>query len=403
MNNFWSLVDFEYKKILTRKSVLIAICVAFLCILLTNSLMVMGSDPITGMSSYDTMRMDKKYELELSGRPLDAALILEAAKMYRKIPDDVSPYTSSKDYQQYARPYAAVYNLINSAYASRGSAFDLADFQTISKADAEDYYNIRAMQYRVNLENNDLYSQANVETVLALDKEVSKPFTMQYADGYLRFFAFSVTNAFIVMFLIAFILSPIFSEEYQIGTDSLILTSKNGKDSQAFAKLFTAVSFSVAMAFLFLLIGYLQCMMIYGFEGANAQIQLHIPLLTYHFTMIEVAGLLFITTIFGAFLMTGICVCLSSALNKSVVVLAICVIVILLGMFNGLSVPGFEKLRYFLPSSMGTYFDVIVNQFSFHVFGTQVMLYQMVCIVAFVVGSILLLIALRNFKHHQIG
>lgn len=323
--------------------------------------------------------------------------------MYRKIPDDVSPYTSSKDYQQYARPYEVVYNLINSAYASRGSAFDLADFQTISKADAEDYYNIRAMQYRMNLVNNDLYSQANVETFLALDKEVSKPFTMQYADGYLRFFAFSVTNAFIVMFLIAFILSPIFSEEYQIGTDSLILTSKNGKDSQAFAKLFTAVSFSVAMAFLFLLIEYLQCMMIYGFKGDNAQIQLHIPLLTYHFTMIEVAGLLFITTIFGAFLMTGICVCLSSALNKSVVVLAICVIVILLGMFNGLSVPGFEKLRYFLPSSMGTYFDVIVNQFSFHVFGTQVMLYQMVCIVAFVVGSILLLIALRNFKHHQIG
>lgn len=51
MNNFGSLVGFEYKKILTRKSVLIAIGVAFLCILLTNSLMVMGSDSITGMSS----------------------------------------------------------------------------------------------------------------------------------------------------------------------------------------------------------------------------------------------------------------------------------------------------------------------------------------------------------------
>lgn len=403
MNNFWSLVGFEYKKIFARKSVIFAICLGLFCVILSISLIVMGNDSVTGMSNYDTMLMDKEYELELSGRPLDANLILEAAQMYRKIPTDVYPYSSSKEYQQYARPYTSVYNLIDSAYASRGDAFDLADFQNISKEDARNYYKIREMQYKVYLENNDLYGQANVEKVFTLDSEVSKPFTMQYIDGYLRFFAFSVTNAFIVMFLIGFILSPIFSEEYQIGTDSLILTSKNGKHLQVFAKLATAISFSTAMTLTFLIIGYSLCMMIFGFEGANAQIQLHMPLITYHFTMLEVVGLLFITTILGSFLMTGICVYLSSALNKSVVVLAICVIVILLGMFNGIAVPGLEKIRYFLPSSMGTYFDVIVNQFSFSVFGTQVMLYQMVCIVAFIVGSILLFLAYGNFKRHQVG
>lgn len=403
MNNFWNLVGFEYKKIFTKKSVPISICLAVLTTILTILLVVMGSDTLTGMSSYDTMLMDKEYELELAGRPLDAALILEASTAYREIPDDVYPYNGSKEYLQYARPYSSVYNLLNSAYANRGNAFDITDFQNISLTDATAYYEIRETQYRANLENNDMYSQANVEKVIALDAEVTKPFTMQYVDGYLRFFAFSTTNAFIVMFLIGFILSPLFSEEYQRGMDSLILTSKNGKRTQVLAKLVTAVSFSIAIAFIFLLIGYLLCMIVYGAEGANAQIQLHIPLITYNFTMLEVVGLLFVTTIFGSFLMTGICVCLSSIMDKSVAVLAICVVVIILGMVNGVALPGFEKVRYFLPSPMATYFDVITNQFSFNVLGTQVMLYQMVCIVAAVIGSALLLFAYRNFKRHQVS
>lgn len=402
MNNFWNLVGFEYKKIFTKKGVPISICLAILTTILTILLVVMGSDTLTGMSSYDTMLMDKEYELELAGRPLDAALILEASAAYREIPDNVYPYTGSKEYLQYARPYSSVYNLINSAYANRGNDFDITDFQSISLADATAYYEIRETQYRANLENNDMYSQANVEKVMALDAEVTKPFTMQYVDGYLRFFAFSTTNAFIVMFLIGFVLSPLFSEEYQRGMDSLILTSKNGKRTQVLAKLVTAVSFSIAIAFIFLFIGYFLCMIVYGAEGANAQIQLHIPRITYNFTMLEVVGLLFVTTIFGSFLMTGICVYLSSIMDKSVTVLAICVVIIILGMVNGVTLPGFEKVRYFLPSPMATYFDVI-NQFSFHVLGTQVMLYQMVCIVAAVIGSALLLLAYGNFKRHQVS
>lgn len=403
MNNFWSLVRFEYQKVFSRKSVLAAIFLGVLIIAPTILLFVMGNDPVTGMSSYDTMRMDRAYDRALAGRPLDAALILEASKAYQKIPTDVYPYSSSEEYQQYARPYSSVSNLVDSAYAGRGKPFDVTDFQTISAEDANAYYEKRIAQYRANLENNALYSQNNIEKVLSLDNEVTKPFTMQYIGGYVRFFSFSATSAFTIMFLIGFILSPMFSEEYQRGMDSLILTSKNGKRSQIFAKLFTAFSFSTAMTVLFLAFGYLLCMMIYGFEGGNAQIQLHIPLLTYHFTMLECVGILFLTTLFGSFLMTGICIFLSSVWNKAAAVLAVCVIIIILGMVNGIMPPALEKIKYFLPSPMGTFYDVILTQLSFPIFGTQLMLYQTVCLAASITASILSVLAYRNFKHHQVG
>jgi len=144
-------------------------------------------------------------------------------------------------------------------------------------------------------------------------------------------------------------------------------------------------------------------MYIFGFQGANAPIQLHVPLLTYDFTMAQGVILLFITTLFASFLMTGICVYLSSAMRKPISVLAISVIIILLGMFNGIAIPGFEKVRYFLPSSMGTYFDVVLKQFSWRVFGVDIMLYQAVCIVAFAVGTALISLTYRHFKRHQVA
>lgn len=153
----------------------------------------------------------------------------------------------------------------------------------------------------------------------------------------------------------------------------------------------------------YLTIGSLLCMLIYGFDGANAPIQLHIPLLTYHFTMFEAVILLWITTIFGGFFMTGICLFLSSAMHKSIAVLALNIIIILLGVFKGIFPSVIEKIRYFLPSPMASYFDVVLNQYSWNVFGIDIWLYQAVCIVAFTVGSLLLLLAYRNFRTHQAG
>lgn len=403
MHNFWDLVRFEYKKIFVRKSVWISIVLTMAATVFSVCGLIIGSNPATGMSNYAEMLMDKEYKMALSGRPLDGDLILEASKAYQTVPDDVYPYSDSEEYQRYARPYSSVYALIDSAYAERGHGFNIDNLQTISAEDAHGYYEKRITQYRLNLENNPMFTQENVDRVIEADRRVQKPFIMAYTEGYERFFSFTTTNAFIVMFLIAFMLSPMFVNEYSQKTDSLILSSKNGKSSLICAKVFTGVSFSVLLSAAFLTAGYLLCMWVYGFEGANSPIQMHVPLLTYNFTMLEAVGILFITTILGSLLMTGICLCLSSVMNNSIVVLAVNVTVILLGMFNGIFPGSAEKIRYFLPSPMGTYFDVILKQYSWNIFGVEIWLYQAVCITAAAAGSLLLLLACRNFMRHQAG
>jgi len=274
---------------------------------------------------------------------------------------------------------------------------------TISKDLANAYYEKRIAQYKRNLENNPHFSPQNIERIMQSDSNVEKPFIMEYTLGYERFFSLSTTNAFIIMFLISFILSPIFVNEYSQKTDSLILSSKNGKHSQILAKIFTGISFSLLLSLFLSLVGYVLCMFIYGFDGANAPIQLHIPLITYNFTMLEVVLLLCITTAFGSLLMTGICLFLSSVINRSIVVLAISVTIILSGMFNNLLPDSLYKAKFFLPSSMGTYFDIVLNQYSWNIFGINLWLYQAVCIIAFIIGSALLTLSYYKFKNHQIS
>ena len=406
MNNFWSLVGFEYKKIFVRKSVIISIALSIVVVLLSGVTMLLGSNNMsdfqdTEMTNYEEMRMDKAYQLALSGRPIDGELILEASNAYSKIPTDIYPYTDSEEYQKYARPYTFLLHMVDSAYTTRNDPFGYLDFQIISEDLAHSYYEKRAEQYRLNLENNPLFTQENVEIVMELDDKVEKPIIIQYDEGYTRFLALSTSNALIIMILIAFIVSPMFSEEYQKRTDSLILTSKYGKNKQILAKLFTGVSIGVIITFVLMLACYLACMLGYGFEGANAAIQNYVGLTTYNFTMLDVVMLLFITTTFGSFFMVAISLFLSSAISKSIAALAISMVIAILGMINGVTLPGFEKVRYFLPTAMGGFWDV-TTQFAWSIFGINIMLYQAVCIVAFVIGTALLILTYRNFKKHQV-
>lgn len=401
MNNFWSLVGFEYKKIIMRKSVIIAIIICIGLSAFTAVSFAFGTS-WQGLSGYEELMIDKENHIALSGRVLNGDLILEASEAYQTIPNDVYPYSFSDEFQQNARPYEFVYRLIDSAFVERGSAFDMNDFQNISKEDANSYYDKRISQYRTNLENNSLFTQENIERIIALDDEVEKPFVLAYIDGYDRYLQLSQTNIILIILLICFIISPIFSNEYQTGTANLILTSKNGKKSQIFAKMFASISLTALLVVGVLLTCYIAMIMFYGSHGANAQIQLLIPLTTYNFTLIEVCGLLFVTTLFGAILMTAVAMFISSVSRRSFISLTACVVFILAVMYKlPINSDFYYKALKFSPYAMGNLNEMLL-QLSFNVFGIEVWLYQAVCIVALVVSSLLLLLTYQSFKRHQV-
>lgn len=408
MNNFWSLVGYEYKKLLCKKSVIIAGMAAFAITIFSCFAMVIGSSNEQGnhytenMSNYEAMLLDKSYEQTFAGRELNTELILEASRAYQKVDLNVPTYSKTQSYQKYGRPYRSIYYLVDSAYARRGNAFNVQDFQNISKEEASNYYAIREHQLRENLTNNPLYSIEDVDQILAMDKDVKKPFVMWYTDGYQRFFALSITTMMAILFLISLIISPIFSGEYSRHTDSLILTAKNGKRSLIKAKIFAALSISTGMTLIFLLSTYLTCMGIYGFEGTHAQIQLLIPLITYDWTLLETAGILLVTSLLGGIFHTAICMSISAHAKKTVIPMAVSTILIMMGMFNGIQLPFFEEAKYFLPISMGSFYDTLSIPSIIRWFGVGIPVYQAICIGACMMSTLLIIVTIKGFKRHQV-
>lgn len=406
MNNFWTLVGFEYKKIFHKKSAIITVALALAMVIYFCIIMVIGNSNqsnyyVKDMSAYDAMLIDKGYEKAFDGRELDGNLILETSKAYQKIDKNVARYTESEGYQKYARPYSSIYTIIDSAYAQAGNAFNVEDLQNISEEDANNYYSIRENQYRANLTNNSLFSTSDVEKVMQLDENVKKPFIMSYKDGYQRFFSLSAMTMVLILCVISFCISPIFSDEYSKKTDSLILTSKNGRKYIIYAKMFASISACFGLTVLFIFSAYITCMAVYGFDGTNSQIQLLLPAITYDFTMFDTTILITMTSIFGALLHTAVCMVISSITKNSIIPMAITSITILVGLFNGIGNDFFVKLRHFFPSAMGSFWD-ITTQLVFDVFGIQVMLYQITCVVSFIIGAVCLIFAFKNFKRHQI-
>lgn len=417
MTNFWSLVGFELKKFFNRKPAIIFLVVSFFIVVLSCFGMVIGKNKSSnyyttqGMSNYDIMKMDRENERKLEGRELNAELILEASNAYKRIDENTTNYeryTETEEYQKYARPYSSVYNLVAqfglAQYGSLqyGKDFDGNDFENIIYDMANMIYDYRENQYKQNLTNNPLFSASDVEKVMSLDENVQKPFIMSYTDGYKRFFALIMTTVAIILLVISFWLSPIFSNEYANRMDTIILTTKNGKQSFIYAKIVSSLIISFSITLVFLITSYFVCMGIYGFDGTNAQIQLYVPSLTYNFTMLDTTILMIIISLFAVYLHTSICLFVSSISRNALVPMSISGVLIVLGWFNFSNNVLIMKLRYFLPSSMGTFWDVIATQLVFDFLGKQFMLYQAVMIVSFVVGSILILLTYKNFKKHQI-
>lgn len=408
MNNFWELASFELKKILFKKSVILAIILALATIVFSSFSMIIGGNSQSNyntkrLSNYESMLLDKGYEKELEGRKLDGKLILEASAAYKKvdISSTIGKYTDTSEYQNYARKYMSVFHIVDAAYAKPSKSFDVVDFQNITEEMANNYYTYREKQYIANLTNNPFFSDSDIKKIMSLDTEVEKPFTMYYTDGYERFLVLSITTSLMALLVLSFSLSPIFSNEYAMGTDALILTTKNGKNTLIQAKIFSSLVFTFSLMLLFNLVVYFSSMAIYGFDGGIAQIQLMIPALTYNFTMIETVILIIITSLFAAFLHTSLCLFVSSLSNNSIVPMTITTVLLILGMFNGPSIEFFVKLKCFLPISMGSFWDM-TTQYVFNIFSLQIMLYQAVCIVALIVGTLLLAGSYRNFKTHQV-
>ncbi len=73
----------------------------------------------------------------------------------------------------------------------------------------------------------------------------------------------------LLIFVIIFGLCGVFSTEYNLGTDSLLMATKKGKKQLAASKILTGIIYSSICTFLAALVSYIPSLIILGFDGGN--------------------------------------------------------------------------------------------------------------------------------------
>ena len=405
MKEFWTLVSFEYRKILGKRSVKIALLLTLFLSVFSIWGTLMGSYYIEGElfeSNAEAMKKDRAYARELSGRILDDKLLMETADAYQTIPDSAAVYQSTEEYQKNARKYSSIYSLARQVYDTPNVRFGAPEMGTLDPARAEQFYEIRELCMTKQIENAPISENAT-EVMMQYSAEVKEPWIFSYSDGYTRFMTIMATSGVMAAFVMAICLAPLFAGEYSNHTDQLLLSARYGKGKLIKAKFFTGFSMTGIVTLLITLQSYVQSMLTFGFDGGNANVQIYDALFPYPLTLKQAALLQSICVFFACMCMSALTMFFSSGMKSAFGVIILSVLLLCVPMF--VKVSAYPLLGYLLfhlmPANMMQY-DYIFSMIPYEIAGVVIPPYVMMPVAALCLCIILIPFAYRGFKHHQV-
>ncbi len=189
---FFEIAGYEFKKVICKKSSVIVLTLVILIsafsvfgTIIGNCYYLDENGNEIAVSRYEDMMTDRRYGEELSGRVIDADLIMEAVEAYKKVPINKNTwYTDTVEYQQYARKYSDIYGIVRRAFGLQGSE----DFQKLTREQAERFDEVRRGN-RQNVINDSQISENMRAYWQKCFDESPETLTYEYCGGYSRFAA----------------------------------------------------------------------------------------------------------------------------------------------------------------------------------------------------------------------
>ncbi len=348
MNNFWTLVGFEYKKIFIKKSnvILLSIMVIFSVVIVFlnanggNYYHSIGND----ISKTEALKLDKETINTNKGFVTDEMIMDTIILAQDGYNNKENYFFNAEGYEvlkaesqtEFILPYKNIYFFLNNLFRSE---FDLNDgskaIEHIDTAGITDFYKTykQMLAHNINQNNNLTIDEKNKHIDMIEDIQV--PFYNEYADGWI-----SITNmlpllGLLILSPLAIIIGNIFGKEYSSKADAIILSTKNGKSVFIVAKLATAISFAMFTTALmsFCYIG--TYLFTHGLDGINVPMQFirGFEFSTYPIIMIEFVAICSTVFLVTAIAFSCFCAMISAIFNNSVTSLSILMLCVFAPMF----------------------------------------------------------------------
>lgn len=408
-----SLVKFEFLKILRKKSTLIVMAVS---LLITAVFFVM---PILQFQIYNQdgvlrglegIAYEKEQYAEISVT-LTNEYITEQIREVQELfadPDNIGydgneQFLIDDAYWNGIAPREDLLGLIAKNYAAPNVSVGYNALPDLDISNGTDFY--QARQEKIETILNDPskgLSDEEKEYWQNMNSQVEEPFQYGYFGGWEVIISAFELLMFAVL-AICIVIAPVFSGEYQSGTDAVILSGKYGKTKLTTAKIWAALLFGVLAFTLHVLVALAIPLTAFGVDGWNLPLQINGTTVPYPLTFLEGTlinlGIIYLVLI----AMIALTLFLSARMRSPYQVLIVIMPVLFIPMFltpNGTS--GLYNLLVFLTPyqslkpNFGSYISYQCGPVVMDAFTMRAVLYV-------VLALILLPLARIGFKKHQVS
>lgn len=407
------LIRFELRKIIRKKTFLFGVLIllgaaVFLSMILISNERITGKDGkfLHGIAA---IQLQKEYNRQLSGS-LTVDKIVDAVKWQHFIKHDPNNLDGKGEITIEANAknlvkYEQIYTLVSSAFSPVGD-YDFYVIDNMEPSEAKVFYQKRLEKVNDYLQQDDSfnYSEEEKEFFIKMNEKISVPFKIAHVNGWENVFENQQSLFLIISFVIAICLAPVFAGEYQSGADSIILSSRYGRNKLIFAKLIAALIITLLFYAIAVLTYTLILLAICGFDGRNASIQIIELLAPVPYSVFQT----YLWTVFiggmACLLMSVITLWLSSRLRGPFQVIIASGIILV----GPLLIPIQQNSRILhnllglFPGYMFDVYNKITQYEAIRIFGLFFLEYKFMIISSIFMISLMLPDLYRVFRKHQV-
>ena len=406
------LVRYEFLKILRKKSSLIVMAVS---LILTGFLFGL---PIMQYQTYnqdgaikgaDGIAYEKGRYADLSV-PLSEEYVAKTIREVQELfenPDNIGydgneQFLIGDAYWNGVAPREKLLNLIANVYSSPNDIWGYNNLPDLNIKDGASFYQTMGGKIQALLNNpSRALSNEQKEYWGSMADKVDTPLQYGYYEGW-EVIISSFELLMFALLAICMVAAPVFSGEYQTGTDAVLLSAKYGKTKLATAKIAATFLFGTVAFILHIIVACGLPLIAFGTDGWNLPLQIANTAIPYPFTFLQAVliniGIIFLVL----FAMIGYTLFLSPKMKSPYLVLILLVPILFIPLFltpNG-TAGGYNLALFLLPyrAAMPEFGKYISYQFGglvLDVLTVRVILYALLTL-------IMLPLAGLGFKKHQV-
>lgn len=407
------LIKYEFLKILRKKSTLIVMAASLLVTAFLFGL------PVLQFQTYNQEGVIKglegiAYEKEQAAAysvPLTNEYVTETIREVQQLfenPDNVGfdgyeQFLIDSAYWDGIAPREDLLNMIAKNYVNPNESAGYNKLPELDISEGTDFY--AARQEKIERLLNDASRALSGEQKAYwqdMNSKVDEPFTYGYYDGW-EIIISSFELLMFALLAVCIVIAPVFSGEYQAGTDAVILSAKYGKTKLTTAKIIASYLFGGLAFTLHVVVALGLPLAAFGFDGWDLPLQIANTTIPYPFTFLQAALVNLGVVYLVLFAMIGLTLLLSAKMKSPYLVLIVLVPVLFIPLFlspNGTT--GIYNLTLFLlpyRSTIPEFGKYISYQFGglvLDAFTVRAILYALLT-------AAMLPLARLGFKKHQVS